>query len=111
MGGQGSGRRPISAIMRERHQQLFEEAKEAFHPPENGFLGAQFVGWIHPTGMKFNQSGGLDLTFGVPYEFVEYALVLREAFMTGIPLSIDVQLWKPAQEAFEAILSTDEFSL
>lgn len=43
--------------------------------------------------MKFSRNGDMEITLTIPYEMKEFAFPLSDAY--GLPLSVDVQLWKP----------------
>jgi hypothetical protein len=47
--------------------------------------------------MSFNRNGDLNIQIVVPYQFKHLAEPLTDAF--GIPLSFDVEVWRPYQEA------------
>lgn len=50
--------------------------------------------------MTFTKYGDLVLQLVVPFDFKELAVPLSNAF--GLPLHIDVQLWKPFTDAVAA---------
>lgn len=60
------------------------------------FKGTQFVGYVQPQGVKFDSHGSLELRISVTAEFVDRALLMRAVF--GLPLHVDVQLWKPYED-------------
>lgn len=60
------------------------------------FTHAQFVAHLK-SDMKFTKNGDVEITLVVPYEFKHLAFPLSDAF--GLPLSCDVELWRPFTEA------------
>lgn len=62
------------------------------------FDRTQFVAHVSDR-MSFNRNGDLTIQIIVPYQFKHLAEPLTDAF--GIPLSFDVEVWEPYQEANE----------
>lgn len=60
------------------------------------FTRTQFVAHVSDR-MSFNRNGDLNIQIVVPYQFKHLAEPLTDAF--GIPLSFDVEVWRPYQEA------------
>lgn len=81
-----------AAVRRDPHIQQITQQDHA----ARRFSTAQFVGHVSEK-MTFNKNGDLVIQVLVPYEFKQFALPLADAF--GIPLSFDVQIWKPYTEA------------
>lgn len=79
---------------REAHIQKLDERE----PTRQPFTSAQFIGIIHPDGLRFDRLGMLQVTISIPPDFVEEGLELRRA--PGVPVSIDVQPWHPYLEAY-----------
>lgn len=79
-------------VIREKAQQTIEQANRQV----NSFEGTQFVGHLAGSDIKFNRNGDLVVQFVVPYQFKALALPLTDVF--GIPLHIDVQIWKPFED-------------
>lgn len=52
----------------------------------------QFIAHVNPSTIRFDKHNALLITLVVPAEFAEDALDLR--YMSGVPLSVDVQKWK-----------------
>lgn len=61
-----------------------------------GFTHAQFVAHLK-SDMKFTKNGDVEITLVVQHEFKHLAFPLSDAF--GLPLSVDVELWRPYTEA------------
>jgi hypothetical protein len=59
------------------------------------FGGCQFIAHV-AEAMKFDKNGDLIVVMRVPYEFKHLAVPLSDAF--GIPMSVDVQVWRPFEE-------------
>lgn len=59
------------------------------------FSHAQFIAHLK-TDMKFSRNGDIEFTLVVPSEYKHTCFALSDAF--GMPLSVDVQLWKPYAE-------------
>lgn len=59
------------------------------------FTGTQFVAYVN-SDMKFDKYGDMIVNLRVPFDFKELAVPLSDVF--GLPLSIDVQIWKPYEE-------------
>src|ERR1700728_2061899 len=83
-------------LIRERHEQTWDESSAYYPPP---FTGAQFLASFDAADFKFERNGCLSLTFTIPPEYIDHALEMRAA--SGIPLSIDVQVWKVYAEAID----------
>lgn len=56
----------------------------------------QFIGHLNGQDIKFTRHGDMILQFVVPYKFKDLAIPLTDVF--GIPLHVDVQIWKPYEE-------------
>lgn len=69
---------------------------EPFFPDRPNFPGTQFIAYI-VKDIKTRPNGETDITFTVPFEFADEAATLRKALT--VPLSIDIQTWKPYEEA------------
>lgn len=69
---------------------------EPFFPQRPKFDGTQFIAYI-VKDMKQRPSGDLEINLTVPFEFRDLAFKLADAMI--VPLSVDVQLWKPFEEA------------
>lgn len=85
------------AAARPRAQQVtdFREKKEPWRDFDDK-VGTQFVGYIGKDA-KLKTNGDLELVITVPYQFKHLAIGLSD--VAGLPLSIDVQLWKPYADA------------
>lgn len=86
----------IKEWRRATHQQILDESSAT---PIQTFEGCQFIANLKGRDVKFNQYGGMDITFTIQPEMVDYALPLRHAFRRGVVLSLDVQPWRPYTEA------------
>lgn len=77
---------------REKHVQEITENDVTIAKFEHG----QFVAYL---GGKINilRNGSVSVNLHVPYEFRHLALGLVDA--VGVPLSVDIQVWKPYNEA------------
>lgn len=75
---------------REPHTQTLDE-RELEAPPD--FKETQFIAHLDMQSFKYDRHGSVIVQLVVPPEFSEEALVLR--FSKGIPLSVDIQVWKP----------------
>lgn len=60
------------------------------------FTETQFVAHVTDK-VTYNRNGDMMVTIQVPYQFKHLAEPLTDAF--GIPLSFDVQVWRPYTEA------------
>lgn len=63
----------------------------------NAFEGCQFVGILDTGSVKFQRSGGMELTFVVPAGHVMEAIDLLHLYKMNLPLCIDVQVIHRAQ--------------
>lgn len=86
---------PEAAAAKARREPHVQALSQQFHLPR-GFDGTQFVGFIKNES-KFARNGDMIVTIQIPYEFKHLAFPLTDA--VGLPLSFDVQLWKPYREA------------
>lgn len=82
------------------HQQILDESSA---PPIQTFEGCQFIANLKGRDVKFNQYGGMDITFSIPPEMIDYALPLRHAFRRGVVLSVDCQPWRPYTDAVQEL--------
>jgi hypothetical protein len=64
----------------------------------DAFTGCQFIGILDTGSIKFQRSGAVELTFVVPAGHVMDALELRHLYKMNLPLSIDVQVIRRAQQ-------------
>jgi hypothetical protein len=80
---------------REPHVQTVDET-DIYQLPQ--FSGAQFVAHIK-RDMRITASGDLEVIFTVPYKFKHLAYSLSDVMAR--PLSVDVQTWKPYEDAME----------
>lgn len=62
------------------------------------FTGTQFVCHVS-RDMTFNRYGDLVIQLTVPYQFKHLAIPLSDAF--GLPLHVDLQIWKPYEDKVE----------
>jgi hypothetical protein len=62
------------------------------------FTWTQFIGHVNDK-ISFNRNGDMVFQIVVPYQFKHLAEPLTDAF--GIPLSFDVEVWKPFAESIE----------
>lgn len=83
--------------MWEKRDPHIQKVLEPFFPERPKFDGTQFVCYI-VKDLKLRPSGDTELTLTVPFEFRDLAFKLSEALV--VPLSVDFQLWKPFEEAF-----------
>lgn len=60
------------------------------------FTSAQVVAHLK-SDMKFTKNGDVEITLVVPHEFKHLSFPLSDAF--GLPLSVDIRVWKPFTEA------------
>lgn len=81
-------------LRRENHQQRITQADTTIR----SFDGAQFIAYIG-RNIRTLLDGSIAVTFRVPYEYRHYAPPLFDA--VGIPLSVDIQVWKPYEDAVE----------
>lgn len=97
------GRAQADAARRTRGLTAEEAAKASQRAPHQqvvtfddkqiiNFDGVQFVAHLG-NDAKFNRQGDLVITLLVPFEFKHLAIPLTNAF--GIPLSVDIQVWRP----------------
>ena len=97
------GRAGLDAGRRDRGLTEEEANRAAQRPPHEqivsfndkrviDFQGVQFVAHLGADA-KFTRQGDLVVTLHVPFEFKHLAFPLTNAF--GIPLSVDIQVWKP----------------
>ena len=68
------------------------------------FHHTQFIGHVSDD-MRFDKFGNMRVTFIVPYEFKHLAMPLSDGF--GIPMHVDVQVWKPYDEAAKGVTNTE----
>lgn len=81
-------------IRRENHQQRITQLDTTI----SQFDGAQFVAYIG-RNIRTLSDGSIAVTFRIPYEYRHFAPPLFDA--VGIPLSVDIQVWRPYEEAVE----------
>jgi hypothetical protein len=76
-----------------QNQQVDKNEKRIRH-----FSWTQFIGHVSDK-ITFNKNGDMIVQVVVPYQFKHLAEPLTDAF--GIPLSFDVEVWKPYAEGNE----------
>lgn len=81
-------------MRREAHQQRITQADTTIQQ----FVSGQFVAYLG-RNIRTLQDGSVSVTLRVPYEYRHYAMPLIDAI--GIPLSVDIQVWKPYEDAIE----------
>lgn len=81
-------RRLVNRPPQKQHVQSDERSPRKFER-------TQFVAHVSDR-MSFNRNGDLNIQIVVPYQFKHLAEPLTDAF--GIPLSFDVEVWRPYKE-------------